>query len=83
MKAWLDKLYAAEVPAAPVNDLAGALGLPVWVLLCWDADWRWGEHDRHSHWYPQMRLLRQTTPGDWAPVVQTLVEDLRAWVQGR
>lgn len=66
-----------------VAHLAGALGLPVWVLLCWDADWRWGEHDRHSHWYPQMRLLRQRTPGDWAPVVQTLVEDLSAWVQGR
>ena len=66
-----------------VAHLAGALGLPVWLLLCWDADWRWGEHDSHSHWYPQMRLLRQTTPGDWAPVVQTLVKDLRAWMQGR
>ena len=64
-----------------VAHLAGALGLPVWVLLCWDADWRWGEHDCHSHWYPQMRLLRQHSAGDWAPVVQTLVEDLRAWVQ--
>jgi crotonobetainyl-CoA:carnitine CoA-transferase CaiB-like acyl-CoA transferase len=27
-KAWLDKLYAAEVPAAPVNDLAGAFTEP-------------------------------------------------------
>ena len=66
-----------------VAHLAGALGLPVWVLLCWDADWRWGEHDRHSHWYPNMRLLRQSTPGDWTPVVTALVEDLRVWVQGR
>ncbi len=66
-----------------VAHLAGALGLPVWVLLCWDADWRWGEDDSHSHWYPHMRLMRQRTSGDWAPVVQTLVEDLKAWVQGR
>ncbi len=28
VKAWLDKLYAAEVPAAPVNDLAGAFNEP-------------------------------------------------------
>lgn len=28
VKAWLDKLYAAEVPAAPVNDLAGAFAEP-------------------------------------------------------
>ncbi|MBM3343811.1 MAG: CoA transferase [Betaproteobacteria bacterium] len=28
VKAWLDKLYAAEVPAAPVNDLAGAFTEP-------------------------------------------------------
>lgn len=66
-----------------VAHLAGALGLPVWVLLCWDADWRWGEQDRYSHWYPQMRLLRQATAGDWTPVVQTLVADLQAWLPGR
>ena len=28
VKAWLDKLYAAEVPAAPVNDLEGAFNEP-------------------------------------------------------
>ncbi len=28
VKVWLDKLYAAEVPAAPVNDLAGAFAEP-------------------------------------------------------
>ncbi len=28
VKAWLAKLYAAEVPAAPVNDLEGAFGEP-------------------------------------------------------
>jgi crotonobetainyl-CoA:carnitine CoA-transferase CaiB-like acyl-CoA transferase len=28
VKAWLEKLYAAEVPAAPVNDLAGAFSEP-------------------------------------------------------
>jgi crotonobetainyl-CoA:carnitine CoA-transferase CaiB-like acyl-CoA transferase len=28
VQAWLEKLYAAEVPAAPVNDLAGAFAEP-------------------------------------------------------
>ena len=28
VKAWLEKLYAADVPAAPVNDLAGAFAEP-------------------------------------------------------
>ena len=63
-----------------VAHLAGALGKPVWVLLAHVPDWRW-MLDRHdSPWYPTMRLFRQARPGDWAGVIQTVIQELQAIV---
>jgi ADP-heptose:LPS heptosyltransferase len=58
--------------------LAGALGVPVWLLLHTDPDWRWMEERDDSPWYPSMRLFRQRRPGDWKPVLQRVAEELCA-----
>ncbi len=50
--------------------LAGALAVPVWVLLPFEADWRWMLHRSDSPWYPTMRLFRQGSPGDWPGVLE-------------
>jgi hypothetical protein len=50
--------------------LAGALGVPVWTLLCHEADWRWIEGRSDSPWYPTMRLFRQERKGDWWDVLE-------------
>jgi tetratricopeptide (TPR) repeat protein len=52
--------------------LAGALGLPVWLLLPFAADWRWMEKRTDSPWYPTMRIFRQSKLGDWEPVVKNV-----------
>jgi hypothetical protein len=51
-----------------IPHLAGALGRPVWVALRLVPDWRWMIERADNPWYPTMRLFRQTTDGDWAPV---------------
>lgn len=61
------------VDSAPAH-LAGALGVPVWVMLYAPAEWRWGRDGGKTPWYDSARLFRQRTIGDWAPVV----EDIRA-----
>jgi ADP-heptose:LPS heptosyltransferase len=61
-----------------VAHLAGALGRPGIVLLKCDADWRW-ENGAHSTWYPTLRLIRQTTRGDWGRALLALRATLARW----
>lgn len=58
--------------------LAGALGVPVWTLLPFAADFRWMQSTDRSPWYPTMRLFRQRTPGDWDDVIQNAARDLES-----
>ena len=57
--------------------LAGALGVPCWVMLPahW-TDWRWMRGRDDSPWYGSMRLYRQDAPGDWTGVVARMATDL-------
>ena len=52
-----------------VAHLAGALGVPVWVMLMRSADWRWLLDRDDSPFYDSARLFRQRVQGDWQPVV--------------
>jgi len=61
-----------------VAHLAGALGVPVWLLVPHLADWRWMENRDDSPWYPTARIFRQPSPGDWRGVVDQVAQALRA-----
>lgn len=58
--------------------LAGALGVPVWLLLPALPDWRWQMGREDTPWYSTMRLMRQRTQGEWGPVL----ERVRAGLEG-
>jgi hypothetical protein len=61
--------------------LAGALGVPVWLVLHFSGDWRWLRGRDDSPWYPTMRLFRQQTTGDWQTVFLGVADALRQQVQ--
>ncbi|MFL6548809.1 MAG: ADP-heptose--LPS heptosyltransferase [Povalibacter sp.] len=72
----LDLIIAVDTMQA---HLAGALGLPTWLLLNANADWRWMRERNDSPWYPTMRLFRQQRQGEWDQVireVRTALEEL-------
>ena len=57
--------------------MAGALGKPVWVLLSYvPVGDRWSRGTTVPP-YPQVKLFRQTFPGDWKSVISKLSEELR------
>lgn len=55
-----------------IAHLAAGLGTPTWVLLPYPADWRWLLNTNDTPWYPNMRLFRQTTVGDWQTPMYTI-----------
>lgn len=63
--------------------LAGALGLPAWVLLYDTPDWRWLLDRGDSPWYPSLRLFRQPHWGAWDPPIVRVAEALAALVVAR
>ncbi|BCM25759.1 tetratricopeptide repeat protein [Methyloradius palustris] len=51
-----------------VAHLAGALAVPVWVLLPFFPDHRWFLEREDNPWYPTARLFRQTRSRNWDEV---------------
>jgi hypothetical protein len=76
----LDLIISVDTMAA---HLAGALAVPVWTLLHAECDWRWGEDETHSAWYPTMRLFRQRRSGDWSAVIGQVCQVLASHSQDR
>ena len=52
--------------------LAGALGQRVLVMLPFSPEWRYLRSGSEWPWYPSATLLRQTTPGVWQDVIETV-----------
>ncbi len=62
----LDILITVDTAIA---HLAGALGVPVLLLVPFVPDWRWMVDRTDTPWYRSAQLLRQTSVFEWAPVV--------------
>lgn len=77
----MDLVIAVDSAAA---HLAGAIGMPVWTLLHWRCDWRWGLGEGEmTGWYDAMRLIRQERPGDWSGPLEKAAARLRALLEAR
>ena len=61
-----------------IAHLSGAQGKPVWLLLFFESEWRWGVNVENNYWYPTMTLFRQPTFGDWDDCVRRVRQALLA-----
>jgi hypothetical protein len=59
-----------------VVHLAAAMGKPTWLLNSYEGEWRWMRDRDDSPWYPDMRIFRQPTPGDWESVINRVMAEL-------
>jgi hypothetical protein len=48
-----------------IAHLAGALGVPVWIVLGTAAEWRWGIDATTTPFYPRARLFRRSPDHGW------------------
>ena len=74
--ALLRRLHLVVTVDTMVAHLAGSLGVPAWLLLKAEPDWRWLPGGTRSPWYPSVRLYRQPTPDAWAPMLLEVARDL-------
>ena len=65
--------------------VAGALGIPTWVLVPkgFGGIWHWFLTHDDSPWYPATRIFRQPTKGDWASVMAVTSEALVNFIDAR
>jgi tetratricopeptide (TPR) repeat protein len=63
--------------------MAGALGVPTWVLLSEVPLWRWFQDREDSPWYPSVRLFRQRQAGKWDDSVGEVADELRDWIASK
>lgn len=56
--------------------LAGAMGVPCWVILPYDVNWRWHTDLSKCDWYTNVRLFRQKSFGDWDSVFAEIKDEI-------
>jgi hypothetical protein len=74
--AQLDLVISVDTAVA---HLAGALGVPVWILLPAWPDYRWGLKRETTPWYDSARLLRATGEGAWPDLLARTKRELEKW----
>lgn len=60
--------------------LAAALGVPCWVVLPQECDWRWHLSKNDSPWYPCVRLFRQKPGETWSRLSQRVLVALHSYL---
>ena len=73
----IDLLISVDTSTA---HLAGALALPVWLLLPYVPDSRWLLAREDTPWYPSTRIFRQPANGDWDAVFGALYQCFAEWL---
>jgi Tfp pilus assembly protein PilF len=80
MAAALDLVITVDNTTAHV---AGALGVPLWMMLPRGAEWRYGNDATRVPWYPQARLFRHDSlQAGWGSVIVNVTAALRDAASG-
>jgi tetratricopeptide (TPR) repeat protein len=73
MVAAMDHLVTMQTA---VNHVAGGLGIPAWVHVPANSQWRYGEEGEDFVWASSVRIIRQERNGEWKPIIQRTADEL-------
>ena len=65
-----------------IAHVAGALGIPTWLILPFKADWRWMQDCDITPWYPTMRIFRAAQGEDWESLLRSMADTLSLAIAG-
>lgn len=57
--------------------LAGAMGIPCWIILPYEVNWRWHTDLSVCDWYDSVKLFRQHSVGDWQSVFDDILKEMK------
>jgi hypothetical protein len=60
-----------------VAHLAGAMGIPTWIVVPVLSYYLWAKPGNGTEWYDSVKLFRQKQHGDWVSVFNNLKKELR------
>lgn len=64
----LSNLHLVICNDTSLAHLAGAMGIPCWIILPYEVNWRWHTDLNVCDWYDSVRLFRQHQLNDWIGV---------------
>lgn len=65
-----------SIDTGPVH-ISGAMGIPTWILLPPNPDWRWGLESALTSWYSNTMLYRGNTRRIWSDIIPKVIADLQ------
>ncbi|MEI7475233.1 MAG: tetratricopeptide repeat protein [bacterium] len=66
-----------------VPNLSGSMGVPTFVLLTYQQDWRWGFNQEKSPWFNSVSCIVQDKNNDWESVINKLNTKLSSIIKDR
>lgn len=60
-----------------IAHLAGATGKRTFLLLNYETEWRHPRNSAFSQWYENVKIFRQSSPGDWESAFRLLEEEIK------
>jgi ADP-heptose:LPS heptosyltransferase len=62
-----------------MGHLSGAMGVPCWMMIPFNPDWRWMRGRDDCAWYDSVKLFRQPAPKTWESVIDDVRRSLVLW----
>ena len=73
----LDLVISVDSPSA---HLAGALGVPIWLLTKGNVHWCWPTETTFTPWYPSIRIFRMSSKEDFKYITNILKKEIETLI---
>lgn len=74
--AFLKNMDVLVTVDSSIAHLSGALGIKTFLMLPFEAEWRWFHDTKTTPWYNSISIFKQKIPFDWDEVIERIKNEL-------